>query len=300
MTDLKTRNTPQNTGPLAEHHVVTAHGRLRVQMRDGQGPALLLLHGNSFSGDVFGGLASAPELSRLPLIIPDLPGHGGSDNAATPAITYSTAGFAACITEMAEQLGLADYVLFGWSLGGQIGLEMLDRAPGLIGVATCGSAAVQRGPLGIMAGFHFTRDLLLAGKGEMTDADARRFAEVCTGNDGFAETVLCTDPAMRPALSRSAILGKGRDQRAAIAETRMPVCLMLGTQDPFIRADTLRKVTGPTLHRGEPILLENAGHASFLDAPDVFAATLAGFHAHAVNVAQCLGYAHTAETRKAA
>jgi pimeloyl-ACP methyl ester carboxylesterase len=292
--------TVSSASSLTETHVATSHGRLRVLVRPGNGPAMMLLHGNSFSGDVFVRLAASKALAGIPLIIPDLPGHGGSDNAASPAITYSTSGLAACMHELAETLHLTAYTVFGWSLGGQVAIEMLDHAPGLIGVAACGAAVVQRGPLGMISGFHISRDLLLAGKGEMSDGDARRFSTACIGNDSQAETVLCTDPALRPALSRATLLGKGRDQRAAIAEAQTPVCLMLGVNDPFIRADSLQKVSGPTLFGGRCLMLKDAGHAPFLDAPHAFDPALASFHAHAVRVAECFDNAHVEERRKAA
>ena len=267
---------------LNEHMVETSHGRIRVQQRAGEGPALMLLHGNGFSGDVFARMASSPSFAGVPLIIPDLPGHGASDNAKSPTATYSYGGMANCMCELAEALSIDTFTVFGWSLGGQVAIDMLDRTPGLIGVAACGAAVVQRGPLGILSGFHFTRDLLLAGKATMQPNEARRFSEVCTSDASYADVILRTDPALRPALSRAALFGKGRDQRKIIAETQTPVCLMLGVNDPFIRAETLERVKSPTLFGGRCFMLKDSGHAPFLQTPHAFDPALLSFHKHAV------------------
>ena len=267
---------------LNEHMVETSHGRIRVQQRAGEGPALMLLHGNGFSGDVFARMASSPSFAGVPLIIPDLPGHGSSDNSKTPATTYNYGGMADCMGKLASALSIESFTVFGWSLGGQIAIDMLDCTPGLIGVAACGAAVVQRGPLGIISGFHFTRDLLLAGKAAMQPNEARRFSEVCTSDASYADVILRTDPALRPALSRAALFGKGRDQRKIIAETQTPVYLMLGVNDPFIRAETLEKVKGPTLFGGRCLMLKDSGHAPFLQAPHAFDPALLNFHTHAV------------------
>jgi pimeloyl-ACP methyl ester carboxylesterase len=271
-----------NLSGFKKHSVNTRHGRVSVSMRNGSGPALVLLHGNSFSGDVFSNLANDPAFAGIPLIIPDLPGHGASENAPIPSQTYNYAGFGDCIEQVVAALNVQFYMIFGWSLGGQIGIEMLDQAPGLMGVATCGSAVVQRGPLGMINGFHFTRDLLLAGKASFKLAEANRFAELCTGQSTAADAILRVDTAMRPALSRACLFGKGRDQRDIIAETQTPVYLMLGENDPFIRTEYFAKTKGTSLFGGKPQIFTGCGHAPFIDDQTGFSRRLMQFYHHAV------------------
>ena len=264
-------------------YVSTKHGRVSVLTRKGIGPAMILLHGNSFSAEVFSAIANDPVFAAIPMIIPDLPGHGDSENSPLPSQTYNYAGFGECIIELANRLDLQSYMIFGWSLGGQIAIEMLDRTKGLIGIATCGSAAVPRGPLGLINGFHFSRDLLLAGKAILSQKETMRFSDTCTGAiaaEARIHSILRVDPAMRPALSRSTVFGKGRDQRTVIAETKTPVYLMLGQNDPFIRTEQFTKTAGPTLFGGKPEVLAGSGHAPFLEHPTNFARRLAGFYRH--------------------
>ena len=99
---------------------------LYVETR-GQGPDLVLLHGWGLNLRVWDGLASLLEKS-FRLITVDLPGHGRSEwnpKARTPA-------------EQAWQVhatlaSLSDrYSLLGWSLGGQIALDLAAAMPGSV------------------------------------------------------------------------------------------------------------------------------------------------------------------------
>jgi pimeloyl-ACP methyl ester carboxylesterase len=272
-----------NFSGFQKQFVPTRHGKVSVLVRDGNGPAMVLLHGNSFSSDVFSAFANDPAFAGMPIIVPDLPGHGASDNSPSPTKTYNYAGFGECITEVVSALSLQSYMIFGWSLGGQIAIEMIDRVPGLIGVATCGSAVIPRGPLGLINGFHFSLDLLLAGKAAFSQNEAIRFAETCTGkspNVTCLNSILRADSAMRPALSKASVFGKGRDQRAIIAETRTPVYLTLGENDPFIRTEQFAKTAGASLFGGKPQIFTGQGHAPFWENPSGFARRLAVFYRH--------------------
>jgi pimeloyl-ACP methyl ester carboxylesterase len=279
-------HTMANVTDFENHIIATRHGRVSVSVRHGTQPAMVLLHGNSFSGGIFTNLAADPALDGIMLIVPDLPGHGASENAPNPSQTYNYTGFGDCIEQVVAALKVQSYMILGWSLGGQIAIEMLDHAPGLMGVATCASAVVQRGPLGMINGFHFTRDLFLAGKTAFKPAEARRFAEICTGSSDASGVILRADTSMRPALSRACLFGKGRDQRAIIAGTSTPVYLMLGENDPFIRADHFAKIKGTSLFGGKPQVLTNCGHAPFIDDQTGFARRLMQFYHHSVAEAE--------------
>jgi pimeloyl-ACP methyl ester carboxylesterase len=61
--------------------VDTPHGRLAGAAR-GQGePAILCIHGNSFCKEIFEHILASNVTSTNRVILFDLPGHGGSENA---------------------------------------------------------------------------------------------------------------------------------------------------------------------------------------------------------------------------
>jgi pimeloyl-ACP methyl ester carboxylesterase len=103
----------------------------------GDGPPILLLHG-------LGGAASnwtlvAPELVRLGrVVVPDLPGHGGS--SALPAPPETLDPFADRIAPLLEEPGL----VVGHSLGGVVALRLASRWPERVrGLLLAGSAGIS-------------------------------------------------------------------------------------------------------------------------------------------------------------
>lgn len=85
----------------------------------GTGRPLIMLHGWAMSAVVFSEVA-ALLADRFKVFCPDLPGHGGSD----PLTDCRLASFAAAIAQWGQQLQLFDCALLGWSLGGQVAMQV--------------------------------------------------------------------------------------------------------------------------------------------------------------------------------
>src|SRR3954452_10374016 len=111
-----------------------------VRMRyyvGGEGPPLVLVHG-------LGGAASnwtelAPLLSgRHRLLVPDLPGHGGS--TALPAVS-GLEPFADRVALVAEREQMLPAPIVGHSLGGMIVLRLALRRPADVSALVLASAA---------------------------------------------------------------------------------------------------------------------------------------------------------------
>lgn len=85
----------------------------------GNGPALVLLHGWGLNVRVWDGLATAL-CDRFRIIAVDLPGHGRSDwLPERSSLEEQAAQVRDTVAAMAS-----DYSLLGWSLGGQIALQL--------------------------------------------------------------------------------------------------------------------------------------------------------------------------------
>src|ERR1700690_4060357 len=95
-----------------------ALGALRIRYREhGAGPPLLLVHGlmtTSYSWRC----VVAPLARHFRLLMPDLPGCGGS--AAAPPGTYSAANIAAWLGDFQDALGIGGCVAIGNSMGGYL------------------------------------------------------------------------------------------------------------------------------------------------------------------------------------
>jgi len=116
----------------------------------GEGPPLVLVHG-------LGGAASnwtelAPLLlPRHRLLVPDLPGHGGS--TALPAVS-GLEPFADRVALVAEREGMLPAPVIGHSLGGMVVLRLALRRPDDV------SAIVLAGAAGLSIGNVWGRQLL--------------------------------------------------------------------------------------------------------------------------------------------
>lgn len=92
----------------------------------GAGPPLLLVHG--LAGAASNWVELAPLLARRHrVLIPELPGHGGSEQlAAVPSLDP----FADRVLELARLEGMLPAALAGHSLGGTVALRAAARHPG--------------------------------------------------------------------------------------------------------------------------------------------------------------------------
>lgn len=95
---------------------------LHVRAEEGNGPPLVLLHGWSCHGGFF-----QPQIEALSgtvrLLVPDLPGHGGT--GARLPLTIEAAADA--VAELIESRKLADVTLCGWSMGAHVAYACAER-----------------------------------------------------------------------------------------------------------------------------------------------------------------------------
>ncbi|CAM5330928.1 alpha/beta fold hydrolase [Streptomyces atroolivaceus] len=110
-------------GAGLSHHVI--HGYRRAFRVEGEGPAILLVHGIGDSSatwaEVIPGLAR-----RHTVIAPDLLGHGASDK---PRADYSVAAYANGVRDLLGVLGIERATLVGHSLGGGVAMQFAYQYP---------------------------------------------------------------------------------------------------------------------------------------------------------------------------
>lgn len=113
-----------------------------VRMRyliGGSGSPVVLVHG--LGGAASNWIEIAPRLAeRHRVLVPDLPGHGGS--SPLPAAPNLDA-YADRVALVAEREGMLPAVLVGHSLGGVVGLRLALRRPDdVTGLALCAAAGI--------------------------------------------------------------------------------------------------------------------------------------------------------------
>ncbi|MCK1707731.1 MULTISPECIES: alpha/beta hydrolase [unclassified Bradyrhizobium] len=241
--------------------------------KSSRGTAVLLIHGNSSSKDVFAKQVPPLCAGGYSFVIPDLPGHGSSARSETPRSTYSFPGYAAVLHALMGELGHRSYHVVGWSLGGHIGIEMMARYGAVKSLLVSGTPPVSLDPDGIAAGFNWTPSTALAGKRVFSREDAIRYVRAMMGARlapaQQIETALRTDGDARHWMVRNGMRGVGADEVRTITEDDRPFAVVQGASDPFVRTDYLARLPYKNVWTGAPVFVE-AGHAAHWQAPGVF------------------------------
>ena len=251
--------------PLLDRDGVAIHYEI-----SGEGPALLLTHGYSATGEMWRGQREAFS-SRFRLITWDMRGHGLSDSPADPA-AYSEA---ATVADMAALLDLASThraIVGGLSLGGYMSLAFHRAHPERV-----------RALLVIDTGPGFRRDE----PREAWNANALRTAEKFE-TEGLAR-LAAGSPEMRQARHRDARglaqAARGmltqRDARviSSLPEIAVPALVVVGADDtPFLAAADYMAGKIPGARKA---VIAGAGHAVNIDQPEAFNAAVLSFLAEA-------------------
>jgi pimeloyl-[acyl-carrier protein] methyl ester esterase len=247
------------------------------------GQDVVLLHGWSLNLRVWDGLVRqlAPHFRVIAL---DLPGHGRSDwdpRATTPAAqAWRVHETLAPITER--------YALLGWSLGGQLALDLAAALPAAIErlalIATtprflagpnwrCGTPRPLLARLAHRLhseGERAVNDFMaLQARGSAPRTTARVAAKL--------RTALSTHGAARPeALMSGLVRLRDGDLRPALSLVRVPVLVMAGQRDRVIRPAASRALAAALPH-ARYVEVAGAAHAPFLSHPAQFVRQLTGF-----------------------
>ncbi len=263
-------------------HVDTDIGRLAVFDRPGAPgmPTIVLLHGTGFSSAVFERQFLSDQLADCRLVAIDLPGHGASGKPRDPDKAYTFGGLADGVARVIRVLELTGCVVMGWSLGGHVALELLDKEALVAGAVISGTPPMSNGPLGSLRTLHFSRDMLLGSKARFSQADAVRFEQLCLGvyaNGRHIESLIGVDPQARPTLARSVFLGQNSDQRLLALNAGKPLCILQGENDPLIRSSYIASLIASPDFNGRGQILSGAGHAPFIQAQGRFEQALMTF-----------------------
>ncbi|GAC1608858.1 MAG: alpha/beta fold hydrolase [Mycobacteriales bacterium] len=113
---------------MTQGHYLEIDGALGFVETSGSGIPLLCIHTAGQSGVQWRQvLRELPDLGYQ-VVVPDLPGHGRSDNAvAGPVVDLSR--YADWLGEVTSQLGVVEPLVVGCSIGGKIALDISARGP---------------------------------------------------------------------------------------------------------------------------------------------------------------------------
>ncbi|GAB5470134.1 MAG: alpha/beta hydrolase [Rhodospirillales bacterium] len=265
-----------------QEFVETDQGPIAISDSGGEAACLFLIHGNSALKEVFEPTIAAFR-DRYRVVAMDLPGHGASPNAEDPAQVYTLPGYARAARGVIDRLELQPLAVFGWSLGGHIGLEMVAQGAPLAGLAICGTPPLAVDGPDKGRGFLPSPELSMAGKRDLSDADCDAYGAACVGgrehlNQTLRAGVRRTDGLARETMFASLIGGAFTDEKRQVETDRTPLAILDGAEDVFIDHDYLaNSIAYATLWDGKRHAVAGAGHAPFLTHPQAFNALLGRF-----------------------
>jgi pimeloyl-ACP methyl ester carboxylesterase len=270
--------------PGFEERFAEVRGTRLRYLAAGEGEPLLLVHG--LGGAAANWLALAPLLlATRRLLVPELPGHGGS--SALPAAPSLNA-YADRLGLVLEHEGLASAGVVGHSLGGAIALRLSIRRPDAV------SALVLAGAAGISSGTRNARYALtingIVKPGRKLAPHRRRIAR----SDTLKRLVFgrwgASDPPALPAeLAEAFLSGPARhtdtvsaakalvrdDPRAHLDRVRCPSLVLWGARDNQLPVedafDYARRL------RARLRVIADCGHLLIGERPDACADAIEDF-----------------------
>lgn len=258
--------------------VETSHGALAVEESGAGGLPLVLIHGNSSCRGVFRNQMHGPLAENHRLIAFDLPGHGDSSDAPDPQRSYTRPGLASAAVELLGKLAITQCAVFGWSLGGHVGIDLLHMLPGLRGLMITGTPPMGRNGMG--QGFLGSPHTGWASREHLSEDEIEAFMGAIFGNSAepfLREAMRRADGQFRKRLFEAARAGKGTDQRFTVESSPIPVAVVNGADDRIVNLDYIDSVAFANLWEGRCHRLVGLGHAPFWEAPGEFNAFLMRF-----------------------
>jgi pimeloyl-ACP methyl ester carboxylesterase len=250
----------------------------------GEGPPLVLVHGLGGSASNWGELAPLLAPSRR-LIVPDLPGHGGSD--PLPAVP-GLGAFADRVAAVADHEGALPAPVVGHSLGGVVVLHLaLRRSDAVTGLVLAAAA-------GLSVGTRFEQSLVTASMLVRPGRLVARHADRVVGSPSLRRALLgvyyVADPAgLTEAGVRGFLAGhllhtdigsawralQSDDPREQLHDVRAPTLLLWGANDAQLPLDDAfeyaRRLRAPLR------VIPDCGHLLIGERPDACADAILSF-----------------------
>ena len=249
-------------------------GHLAYTETTGDGPAVLLIHGNSGARGVWAAQLESDLGRRHRMVALDLPSHGDSSplSGGDDALTE----LAQAVVAAAESLGMADAVFVGHSLGGHLLLEaagagLIPRARGLL----IHGAPPLSGPADFGQAFHPNPVAMAAFTADPTEPEIDALLAAWFSPRGAAPAWAKRDfvrahPPIRAQIGAALMSGRMLDERRVVAELEIPLAILNGGDDPLMNTAWLDALVAPTLWRAEVQVVPKAGHFAQSDHPAAF------------------------------
>ena len=274
--------------PLEERSAQIKDVRLRYYV-GGDGPPLILVHGLAGAASNWAEVAERL-VGRFRLLVPDLPGHGGS--TAFPAVA-TLDPFADRLASLAALEGMDTAAIAGHSLGGLIGLRLAvsspERVSALVLTAAAGIRSSTREAERYLNLAALVRPTRRYSRHRSAIARSRLLRTLVFGYFGASDPAALSDRAVDGFLSGLGVhtdTASARrvlvrdDPRLDLERVGCPVFVLWGARDNQVTVDDAfeyaRRLRAPLR------LVADCGHLLIGERPDVCAEAIEDFVLHRV------------------
>lgn len=243
----------------------------------GNGPDLILLHGWAMHGGVWQGIRDQLAM-RYRVHLFDLPGHGLSPSLEPGDFSH--------IVEIISENLPDDCIVCGWSLGGQIAMQLAINDPGrikkLVLVATTPCFVQQQDwPCGME---HRFLQLFLENLHLNYGTTINRFLTLQINGEQHSTHVLAQLRTYffsreRPdyaTLQKGLVILQTNDMRSKLQDIKQPVLLLHGDRDAITHPSAAQWMARQ-LKNARLVMFPHCGHAPFLSNPEQFIACINAF-----------------------
>lgn len=251
--------------------ITLAGGRITAQV-SGAGEPLVLFHSLLADAASFDRIAG-PLAERFRVIVPDLPGFGGSE-----AVSGGLEAVADRMAEAVRDLGERPSVL-GNGFGGFVALQMAIRHPGLVRrliLADCGACFSEPGRQAFRTMAAVSRE---KGLGALSETAMRRlFApDFQAANPALMQERLAAFLRTDPSVFRAACEAlAGLDLRPDLKAVEVPVLVLVGEHDEATPPPMSRELAAG-LPDARLTILPGCAHVPQLQEPERFLKALGSF-----------------------
>lgn len=267
-----------------ETHTVRGGGGIELAVREaGAGQPVLLVHGLSQSAACWREQFDSGLTDEFRLVAMDCRGHGESEKPRETGAYGDSALWAADVRAVMDTLDLDDVVLVGWSYGGLVVLDYLerhgtDRVAGLALVGAVSGIGTEAATdvlgedyLALLSGFGST-------DAEESVAALRAFVDLCTYDDLSPSDryfVLGYNVVVPPHV-RDGLRDRTVTHDDELESLDVPALLVHGADDAVVLPEASRR-HADRLDDAERVTYPETGHSPFLEAPERFNDDLRAF-----------------------
>ena len=242
---------------------------------------IVFIHGNSSSKDAFKNQIEYFSKNNYGVLAIDLPGHGASENAPIPNNVYTMPNYAKILMGAIKAIVKGDFIVVGWSLGGNTAFEMagndiVNPDNNFKGIFVFGAPPVGPGAEKLMEAYLPATFASAVGEAEPTDEMIADYISAVYGTLNPVPSELITAARRADGIARMTMVNHwvggtdGHKQIETITNWEKPVAVLHGNQDIFVNLEYLRTAPWKNLWGATILEMKNTGHAPFLEDVDSF------------------------------